>query len=155
MKVLLLVLMGAAALSSCSSGGASFEFFVVIKPNDTEDFVRTVQSIATQNGLETAVGRTVADTGKALTVVEGRGSGLKLWVQNVSLSGKEDPKVCSAHFEPYPDPAQFMVFTEPRLFGSKAEAIKLGERVFSHLQKLGFDVRRKPAICGQAVHQNP
>lgn len=153
MKVLILVLIGVVALTSCSAGVVVFEFYVVIKPDETAKFIGAVTAIAKENGLETAAGQAVADTGNVLRVVEGRGHGVKLWVQNVSLSGREDPKLCGVpvRVEPYPDPAQFMVSTEPRFFGSKAAATKFGERVLSQIQKAGFDVRREPAVCGAAA----
>lgn len=151
MRILIPILIGIVALTSCSAGGIAFEFYVVIKPDETEKFIAAVTAIAKAAGLETAVGQAVADTGDAMRVVEGRGDGIKLWVQSMPLSGKEDPSVCGVHSEPYSDPAQFIIFTEPRFFGSKAEAAKLGERVLFQLKDAGFDVRRKPAVCGAAA----
>jgi hypothetical protein len=156
MKALILVLIGVVVLTSCSAGGAVFEFHVVIKPSETAKFIGAVSAIAKENGLETAAGQAVADTGNVSWVVEGRGHGLKLWVTSTLLSGQEDPKLCGVHLEPHPDPAQFTVFTEPRFFGSKTAAKELGERVFSQLQKAGFDVRRQSPVCGAAVlHDRP
>jgi hypothetical protein len=151
MKLLILVLTGLVTLTSCSAGIVAFEFYVVIRPDETAKFIRAVTAIANENDLKTATNQVVADTGYASTALEGRSHGLKLWVQNVPLSGTEDPKLCGEHVEPYPDPAQFTVTTEPRLFGSKAEAIKLGERILSQIQKAGYDVRREPVICGAAA----
>jgi hypothetical protein len=150
-KVLIVVLIGVVALASCSGGVVVFEFYVVIKPEETAKFIEAVTAIAKENSLETAANQVVADTGYVSTALEGRGHGLMLWVQNVPLSGTEDPKLCGVHLESYPDPAQFTVSTEPRFFGSKAAATKLGERVLSQIQKSGFDVRRKPAVCGAAA----
>ena len=150
-KALIVVLIGIAALTSCSGTVVTFKFYVAIKPDETAKFIDAVTAIAKENGLETATDQIVADTGYASTALEGRGHGLMLWVQNVPMSGGEDPKLCGVHSEPYPDPAQFVVSTEPRFFGSKAAATKLGERVLSQIQKSGFDVRRKPAVCGAAA----
>jgi hypothetical protein len=151
MKVLILFLIGVVALTSCSAGVIAFKFYVVIKPEETSKFIEAVTAIAKEDGLETAVGQAAADTGNVLRVVEGRGRGIKLWAQSMPMSGEEDPKLCGVHPEPYPDPAQFVVSTEPRFFGSKAAAIKLGEKMFSQIRKSGFDVRREPAICGAAA----
>lgn len=154
MRVILLIALCFVALISCAPGGAAFEFYVVIKPEETVGFIRAVTSIAKDDGLETAVGQGTSDTGNVLRVVEGRGHGLQLWVQSALLSGNEDPKLCGVHHEPYPDPAQFFVFTEPRFFtfqSNRTAALELGKRVLSQLQKLGFDVRRKPVVCGAAT----
>jgi hypothetical protein len=151
MKVVVLVLLGFLTLTSCSGDGAPFVFYVVIMPDEAPKFIGAVTAIAKEDGLETAMAQAVSDTGNVLRVVEGRGHGLKLWVQSAPLSGHEDPKLCGVYLEPHPDPAQFIVFTEPRLFGSKAAAIELGERVLSQLHKSGFDVRREPPVCGAAA----
>jgi hypothetical protein len=49
---------------------------------------------------------------------------------NVPLSGTEVPKLCGVHVEPYSDPAQFTVTTEPKFFGSKAAATNLESEFF-------------------------
>ncbi len=149
----ILALLCLATLAACASGGAAFEFYVVIRPDETGKFIAAVTSIAKEDGLETAVGQTRFDAGNALRVVEGRGRGLTLWAQNTVLSGNEDPKLCGAHPEPYPDPAQFIVFTEPRFWGfsTRKAAAELGEKVLSQLHHLGFDVRRAPVVCGASI----
>jgi hypothetical protein len=141
-----------AALASCAPSGTAFEFYVVIKPDETSKFIGAITSIAKEDGLETALGQATSDTGNVLRVVEGRGHGLKLWVQNVPLSGREDAKLCGVHPEPYVDPAQFIVSTEPRFFWStRSAAAELGEKALSQLHKVGFDVRREPIVCGAAA----
>ena len=150
-KNALLVLLLFAALASCSGGGATFVFYVVIKPAQTDDFIVAISALAKAEGLETAMSQTVYGTGDVLRFLEGRGHGLKLWVQSAMLSGHENPRLCGEYHEPHPDPAQFIVFTEPRFFGSSVEATELGERAFSQLQQSGFDVRRTPPVCGAAA----
>jgi len=152
MKVLV-ALIGAVALASCSGGGVASKFYVVIKPEEATRFMAAVTTIAKEAGLETAEAQAVADTGSTLKVLEGRGHGVKVWVQNVLLSGREDPKLCGVpvRVEPYADPAQFQVSTESRFFGSKDAATKLGEQIFSQIQKAGFDIRREPVVCGAAA----
>ncbi len=147
------VLLYFAARVFWTPGGAAFEFYVVISPDETGKFITAVTSIANDNGLETAAGQTRFDSGNVLWVVEGRGHGLRLWLQSAVLSGNEDPKLCGVHHEPYPDPAQFIVFTQPRLLGlsTRKAAVELGEKVLSQLHKSGFDARRVPAVCGAAV----
>jgi hypothetical protein len=151
MKVFILIAVCLAALSSCTQGGAAFLFYVVTKPDEATKFLEAVTAIAKEDGLETAMGQTVFDTGDVLRVVEGRGHGLKLWVQSAPLSGHENPKLCGTYLKPHPDPAQFIVFTEPRFLGSRVAATELGARVLSQLRNAGFDVRREPPVCGAAA----
>lgn len=140
MSVVTVTLLSLAALTACSSGAPPSMFYVVIKPDEADKFIAAVSAITKEEDMETATAQVVSDARNVLKVLEGRGPGLKLWAQNEPLSGHEDPKLCGVYLEPHPDPAQFVVFIEPRLFGSKAAAIELGGR--------GFDVRLQPAVCG-------
>jgi hypothetical protein len=151
MKTFILITLCWAALSSCTQGGATFLFYVVTKPDEGTKFLEAVTAIAKDDGMETATSQTVFDNGEVLRVVEGRSYGLQLWVQSAPLSGHEDPKLCGTYLEPHPDPAQFMVFTQPRFLGSKTAASELGKRVLSQLRNAGFDVRREPPVCGAAA----
>jgi hypothetical protein len=154
MKTSFFALLCLAILVSCAPGPAVFQFYVVIKPGETGKFIGTITSLAKESSLVTAVGQTISDTGNVTRVVEGRGDGVRFWLQNAPLSGREDPKLCGVHHEPYSDSAQFVVFTTPR-FGfesTRTAAVKLGEKMFSKLQESGFDVRRRPAVCGAAAY---
>jgi hypothetical protein len=151
MKVAILVLLSVIALTSCSGGSATFVFYVVIRPAEADRFIGAIIAVAKEDGLETAISQTKFNDANILRVLEGRGHGLKLWVQNAPLSGHEDPILCGVSQEPRLDPAQFVVFTAPRFFGSKAGATKLGERVLSQLRNARFDVRREPPVCGAAA----
>ena len=156
MKLAFFILLCLVTLVSCAPGPAAFQFYVVIKPGEAERLFATITSLAKENGLELAGRRVTSDTGNVTQIVEGRGNGVRFWLQNATSSAREDPNICGIHHEPYADPAQFIVFTTPRFgFGSSsahAAAVDLGEKMFSQLQKLGFNVRRKPAVCGAAVH---
>ena len=153
MKVFILIVVCLVTLASCDQGGSAFMFYVVTKPEEAAKFLGAVTSIAKDDGLETASSQTAYDTGDVLRVVEGRSRGLELWVQSAPLSGHENPKLCGVYLEPHPDPAQFIVVTEPRFLGSRVAATELGARVLSQLRSAGFDVRREPPVCGAAALQ--
>ncbi len=80
--------------------------------------------------MEVAIATATSNTGNVLSVVEGRGHGLKLWAQNMPLSGREDPKRCGVHTEAYVDPSQFIVSTESR-FNHRALLRSSSERSYS------------------------
>ena len=148
MKITFFALLCLATLMSCAPGPAVFQFYVVIKLGETGKFIGTITSLAKENGLVTAVGQATSDTGNVTRVVEGRGDGVRFWLQNAPLSGREDPKLCGVHHEPYSDPAQFVVFTTLR-FGftsTHTAAVNLGEKMFSKLQESGFDVRDRKSV---------
>jgi hypothetical protein len=151
MKEIMLGLLSFIALASCSGDGAALEFYVLTQPDEGEKFIERVTAIAKEDGMETATSQLESRAGNILRVMEGRDRTQRLWVQNSPLSGQEDPKLCGAFEKPHSDPSQFIVFTQPRLFGTRAGAKELGERVLSQLQASGFEVRRTPAICGAAA----
>jgi hypothetical protein len=138
---------------ACAPPRGGFTFYTVVTPEQGEKFITAVTSIAKENGLDTEVGRATSDTGSVLKVVEGRGFRLRLWAQSVPLSGHEDPTLCGLHDEPYPDPAQFIIYAQPTFlaFDDGKSAADLGKKAFSELKALGFDVRREAAICGIAA----
>ena len=150
-RLLPLIIVCLLAITSCSRPIVS-QFYVVIRPENTERFLGAITAIAKEDGLVTAEGKAVADTGNTMRVIEARGNGLTLFVQNLPLSGHENQKLCGSHGRPYPDPGQFVVFTVAGSFGFKDSALDLGERVFSKVRRLGYDVRRQPEVCGAAAH---
>jgi len=151
--VSILVLLITLGVTSCSTGVVVFSFYVIVQPADTDKFFGDVAAIAKANGLTSAIGQVGPSSATVMRMLEGRGSSVKLWVQNSMLTGREDPSICGVPMrnEPYADPAQFQVSTEPRYFGSRADAQDLGRRMFTSIQKLGYDVRSNPIICGAAA----
>jgi hypothetical protein len=57
MKVTVLLALCFMVLVSCSKGGAAFQFYVIIKHEETDKFVAAVTSIAKEDGLEFASAR--------------------------------------------------------------------------------------------------
>jgi hypothetical protein len=93
MKKTAVVLLCITMLVACAQSGAAFQFYVVIKPGETDRLHNVIASIAKDEGLATASAeRKISDEG-VLRVVEGRGHRLMLWVQNVVLGGNEDPNL--------------------------------------------------------------
>ena len=149
-KHVIAILASVIALASCSRPVVS-EFYVVIVPDDTGRLLQTLATIAREDGLTTATGKAVARDGNTMRVIEAQGRGLTLWVQNLPLSGNEDPSLCGTHQGPYPDPAQYVVFTTAGFIGSKSDAMDLAARVFSKMRAAGFDARKQTIVCGEAV----
>ena len=151
MKLLSHVLVAGMLLAGCTGAPNTVEFYVVMKPEETSSFIGAFRSMASNAGFDTAEARIVSDTGNVLHVIEGRGHSVRLWAQNMPLSGEEDPAKCGAFSEPHSDPAQFVVSTTPRLFGTTSAAQKWGDRILAELEASGFDVRRESPVCGMAA----
>jgi hypothetical protein len=144
-------LVACLCLVSCSPREGGPGFYVVVRPSEAVRFLDDVERIAKEDGLNVARGRNVDDTGGVLNVLEGRRFGVTLWVQNVFLSGREDPDRCGVHHEGYPDAAQYEIYGRSRFpVSSPKAAIAIEERISAFLKKQGYDVRISPALCGIA-----
>ncbi len=137
-------------LAACVPREGGDRFYVVVKPEETERFLNSVVSIAKDMGLTTDVGAG-NDDGAQLHVIEATNRQTRLWVQNVLLSGREDPSVCGSHDRTYSDPAQFVLYTKPTwlTWDSKISTAVAGE-LFARLRLLGYAVRKDQALCGLA-----
>lgn|SRR6185503_12296387 len=138
-------------LAACVPREGGDRFYVVIKPEETEPFLNSVVSMAKDMGLTADVGHAVNDDGAQLQVIEATNRQTRLWVQNVLLSGSEDPSVCGSHDGTYSDPAQFVLYTKPTwlAWDSKISTAVAGE-MFARLKLLGYAVRKDQALCGLA-----
>ena len=106
MKLAFFILLCLVTLVSCAPGPAAFQFYVVIKPGEAGRLFATITSLAKENGLVIAGKQVTSDTGNVTQIVEGRGNGVRFWLQNATSSAREDPNICGIHHEPYADPAQ-------------------------------------------------
>lgn len=146
MRVTILAILCLTVLASCAQGGAAFEFYVVLKPNETDRFIGVITSMARDDGLKIYEGRSLPNSTIVVRFIEGDGHGVKLWVENAI--GDVDPERCGIS---YANPQWFVVFTEPRFFEWNHKAAgELGKSVFSRLRKSGFDARTKP-VCGASA----
>jgi len=146
MRFAILVVLCLTVLASCAQGDAAFEFFVILKPHETERFIGVMRSMATDDGLKIYEGRSPPNSTILVRYIEGDGHGVRLWVENAI--GDVNPEHCGI---PYANPQWFVAFTEPRFFEwNRKAAGELGKSVFARLRKLGFDVRTRP-VCGTSA----
>ena len=140
-------------LTSCAPReGGGEKFYVVIRPEETKQFISTVVSIAKDMGLHSEVGRVVDGRGDVLNVIEAEGRGVRLWAQNVLLGSRQRPKVCGEHAGMHQDPAQFVIYAKPTWWTLNPErAAQVEEDVFGKLRNLKYRVSKDQAVCGYAV----
>jgi hypothetical protein len=139
------------SVAACVPREGGDRFYVVVEPQETERFLNSVVSISKDMGLTADVGRAVNADGAQLHVIEATNRQTRLWVQNVLLSGREDPSICGSHDGTYSDPAQFVLYTKPTwlTLDSKISTAVAGE-MFARLKVLGYAVRKDQALCGLA-----
>lgn len=134
--------------SSCGSEQSRVTMYVLVAPASASRFIDDLASFSRAHSLNPSAGRAIDDRGHTLRVIEARGRGIRLWGQNLPLSGHEDPVMCGRHTEAYPDPGQFILIVEPRLsLLSGGTSGELAAQLHQDLSRRGYEVLRKPATC--------
>jgi hypothetical protein len=146
---LLIVCAGLAVLSSCGNQGKQPTIYVVVPASKmAAEFPTELARLVKQHGLEPHLGHATDDHGITLRVLEANGEWIRLWSQNVDLSGHESPLICGTYDEPHPDPGQYVVYASSELGPlNERGATKLISGLEEKLVADGYDVRRAPVLC--------
>ena len=145
----------ACAMASCTYVTGQNAAYVIMDPQRSDQFLKVMERLSRENGLTPNPGEATHSPGVVLHVLEASGWSLTLWLENVPLSGQEDPRLCGPRSgSPYPDPAQFFFYIEPRfVWNSQEHADEVQGRIVETLKAEGYDVRAKPALCGSYALQ--
>jgi hypothetical protein len=116
--------------------------YVTINPKDTDLFLNDLGSIAKSHGLESARASATPDDGRTTYVFEARGRALRIYAQNVLLSGNECvdfPRVGS-------DPGQFSINVLPAIWlPLRDRATTLFEIIRKDLSHKGYRLSARPS----------
>src|SRR5260221_8721593 len=125
-------------LGSCA-GGKLVTWYVLVPPSKAAAlFSQDLALLAKRHGLTPHLGSATDSKGHTLHVLEANGRGMRLWSQNVELSGEEDPKLCGSYGEPHPDEGQYVVSIGPELsFMNSANAAEVASQLRLELSVLG------------------
>ena len=135
-------------VGACASQDDAITIYALVTTTNEPNFLKDMSTLARKHGLTPNVGRSTDDRGHTVNVVVANGRGVKLWGQNMPLSGHEDRTLCGSHGEPYPDPGQFVIYIKPAtVFSGNAAAIELAAQLRQEFSQLGYDVRETPARC--------
>lgn len=138
-------------LVACVPREGGDRFYVIVKPNETQQFLSSVTLIAKDLGLNANVGHAAKDNGEQLHVLEATNRRVRLWLQNVLLTGNEDPSACGEHNGTHSDPAQFVIYTRPTWLALDSKvATVVAADVRARLKSLGYAVSKDQALCGLA-----
>lgn len=157
MKRLLTVTISAATfLASCDTQYNEAEFYVVISPGQTASYFNDLETLSAAAGLSHAKGRASDDQGHITHVFAAHGRFIRIWSQNLPLSGREDLSRCGAHSEPYPDPGQFFVAVSSRFpFASGRSVGDVQRRIREGLIAKGYEIFEEPLECSSHAHSAP
>ena len=139
----------ASVLGSCKAEAVSVTtMYVLASKMSASRFNTDLATIAQRHGLKPSVGQSTDDRGHTFHVVEASGWRVRVWSQNMPLSGHEDLALCGNHPEPYPDPGQYIVRLSPTIwiFG-EAASVNLAALFRDELSQLGYEIRESVAPC--------
>lgn len=138
-------------LVGCVPREGGERFYVLVKPDETQQFLSSVALMAKDLGLNASVGHAAKDNGEQLHVLEATNRQVRLWLQNVLLTGNEDPSLCGVHSGTHSDPAQFVIYTRPTWLALDSKiATVVAADVFARLKSRGYVVSKDQALCGLA-----
>jgi hypothetical protein len=116
--------------------------YITINPKDTDRFLDDLESIAKSRGLESARASATPDDGRTTYVFEARGRAMRIYAQNVLLSGNECvdfPGVGS-------DPGQFVINVLPAIWlPLRDRATTLFESIREDLSHKGYRLSARPS----------
>jgi hypothetical protein len=124
------------------------EMYAVLTSSNASHFTQDLASVAKRHDLTPSLGRATDDRGHTLYVVEAKGRWMRLWSQNMPLSGQEDPVACGKATEAHPDPGQYIITVEPTLpFLNSTASVEVAAQLRQELAQLGYEIREKPVAC--------
>lgn len=124
------------------------QFYVVVSSARAAAFPGDILSVAASSGLRGQAGKATDDRGNTLHAIEATSFTMRMWAQNMPLSGHEDPIRCGKLEEPHPDPRQFIVIVESKLPFSASRSQAMADAITTGLASKGYSVRKSPAVCG-------
>jgi hypothetical protein len=139
-----------AALSACQADDEKASFYVIVPL--TKAHVRLDQvlaSLAKKHGLTPDLGQVMEGGGQTLYILQAKGRWMKLWAQNVTIGGDENPEVCGHYTEPHPDPGQYYVTAGPILpLMPSGGSRELASQLRNELTEQGYEVtQREVPLC--------
>jgi hypothetical protein len=146
---LLISLFALAALHGCST---SFDpeatSYVIMDSNKQETFLSDLDAVSRAHGLTTAIARIDMGGGSIMHVFEARGSLLRVWAQNGTLSAEECGNTAGA---PSADPNEFVLAVSPRYsLPIRSRAKALFESIASELRAKGYSAEFIRPVCAKA-----
>lgn len=150
--IVLLIATSLGVAGGCARTGERAAQYVATRSEQAQKFLGDVGVLSKDSGLSPQLRSAIHSPGNVQYVLEAKGRGLRLWLQNMPLSGQEDPILCGPSGGPRPDPAQFIFYVEPRypwISQERAEAMQA--HIVESLRRLGYDVKAKPLPCGNAI----
>jgi hypothetical protein len=111
-------------------------------------FNQDLALITKRHGLTPHLGQATDDQGHTLYVLEANGHWMRVWSQNVDLTGHENAATCGIYFEAHPDPGQYTVYLQTTFsFGDSREVSDVGSQIGHELAEAGYVISSKPVLC--------
>lgn len=120
-------------------------------------FTSELGDIAKQHGLSPSLGRSPGTFGHVYYVIEANGEWLRLWGQNMPISGYESAELCGDDRKTRSDPGQYVVTLDHSLLASMFRSLmpksakqnpnRVLEDISKDLVQAGYDVRAEPVEC--------
>jgi hypothetical protein len=129
-------------------GPVAGEVYVVLPAEKAAPFITYLASLVRKYRMNPNPGQATDDKGYSVYVLDATSQSVRLWSENVPLSGHEDPKLCGVYTEAHSDPGQYFIAVSPSTqMADPRDSRELLARIVKDLKIDGYDVRLKPVIC--------
>lgn len=134
-------------LAACNPTDKRFEFYVLVEPSKSAEFIEDLQRATDSLGLKSWADRVSNREGRGLNVFEAEKGPTRIWAQNMPVNALEDER-CSALGDAAVDPGQFVVSVSSTfsLFQRK-ETEQTYESIKNSMRRLGYKLLDKPLTC--------
>jgi hypothetical protein len=151
MKRIVVMVMAAllgCVLAACGYSPHVTEIYVITPPQKASEFIKDLAAVMQRHGFVPNPGQATDDKGHTLYVLEAKSRWLRLWGENLPLSGLESAAECGEYNEGHPDPGQYVVSLDRRFpMIAEDEPRRLLPLIGNELRALGYEVRQEPVVC--------
>lgn len=138
----------AFAFAACGYSRHVAKMYVITPPEKASEFTKDLAIVGQRHGLAPNPGQATDDKGHTLYVLEAKSRWLRLWSQNLSLSGLENAAECGEYSEGHPDPGQYVIWLDRRFpMIAEDEPHRLLTLIGDELRAYGYEVRQEPMVC--------
>lgn len=94
--------------NACAPGPIADKVYVVVPSGKASLFTEDLASLVKKRGMTPHVGEATDDKGYSIHVLDAASPSVRLWSQNMPLSGAEDSELCGVYSEPHSDPGSIL-----------------------------------------------
>ena len=137
-----------AFMAACGRGEQATMYALIPPSKNGDHFNQDLARLVKRQGLKPDLDHATDDRGRTLFVLQATGRSVRLWSQNVVLSGHEAPELCGKFDEAHPDPGQYIIYVQPTFpMWNSRDAEEIASQLRIELNEIGYTIRSAEVTC--------